>query len=188
MSRQFWSETIAWATADGVAVANSIAETIIFPNITIPANYLQDGRCLRLTVYGRFSNVITTVPSLTFRTRWGGVAGTIIAQSGAMVTSAVAMVNAMWKMEIMIQVRLNGSAGAVFAVGNVELGTGTPPTSGTVTNYGMESLMGSAGVATPAAVTVDLTADTALALTAQWSAAAAGNSIQGHTYTLEALN
>lgn len=188
MSRQFWSETIAWATADGVAVANSIVETILFPNITIPANYLQDGRSLRLTVYGRFSNVVTAVPTLTFRARWGGVAGTVIAASGTMVTSAVAMTNAMWKMEILIQVRANGSAGSVFAVGNVELGTGTAPTSGTVTNYGMESLMGSAGVATPAAVTVDLTADTALSLTVQWSAASASNSIQGHIYTLEALN
>lgn len=188
MSRQYWAETISWATADGVAVANTITETILFPNLTIPANYLQDGRTLRLTVYGRFSNVVTAVPTLTFRARWGGVAGTVIAASGAMVTSAVSMVNAMWKMELIIQVRSNGSTGTVFSVGNVELGTNAAPTAGTVTNYGMESLMGSAGVSTPAAVTVDLTADTALALTAQWSAAAAGNSVQGHVYTLEALN
>ena len=188
MSRQFWSETLTWATADGTAVTNTITETILFPNVTIPANYLQDGRTLRLSVYGRYSNVVTAVPTLTFRARWGGVAGTVIASSGAMVCSAAAIANAMWKLEMIIQVRSNGATGTVFAVGNVELGTATAPTSGTVANYGMESLMGSAGVATPAAVTVDLTADTALALTVAWSAANAANSIQGHVYTIEALN
>lgn len=188
MSRQFWSETLAWATADGTAVANSVTEAIIFPNITIPANYMQDGRGIRLTLYGRFSNVVTAVPTLTFRSRWGGVAGTVICASGAMVTSATAMTNAIWKMEIVIQTRSNGSAGTLFAMGNIELGTNTVPTSGTVTNYGMESLMGSAGISTPAAVAVDLTADTALALTATWSAANAANTLTGHIYTLESLN
>ena len=188
MSRQFWSETISWATADGTAITNSITEAILFPNITVPANYLQDGRVLRLTMYGRYSNVVTAVPTLTFRTRWGGVAGTVVAASAAIVTSAVAMTAALWKMEILVQVRTNGSAGTVFVMGEAQLTTNTAPTSGTVTNYGMPTLMGSAGLATPAAVTVDLTADTALAVTAQWSAASAGNSIQGHMYVLEALN
>lgn len=188
MSRQFWAETLAWATADGTAVANSVTEAILFPNITIPANYLQDGRLIRLTLYGRYSNVVTAVPTITFRCRWGGVAGTVIAASGAIVTSATAMTAALWKMEIVIQVRTNGATGTVFAMGEVELTTNTAPTFGTVTNYGVVSLMGSGGLATPAAVTVDLTADTALAVTAQWSAANASNTITGHLYSLEALN
>ena len=44
MSRQYWSETLSWATADGTAVNTTTTETIIFPNVTIPANYMQDGR------------------------------------------------------------------------------------------------------------------------------------------------
>lgn len=188
MSRQFWAETLAWATADGTAVANSVTEAILFPNITIPSNYLQDGRVLRLTLYGRYGNVVTAVPTLTIRARWGGVAGTVIAQSAAIVTSATAMTAALWKMELIIQVRLNGSAGTVFAMGEFEMTTNTAPTFGTVTNYALTTCLASAGLATPAAVTVDLTADSALSITAQWSAANAANTITGHIYTLEALN
>lgn len=185
MSRQFWTETLSWATADGTAIANSTTETIIFPNVTIPANYMQDGRVLRLTLYGRHST--TGTPTLTFRTRWGGVTGTVICASGA-VTAGSGVTAAMWKMEIIIQTRSNGATGTVFAVGNVRLGEDAASTVGSATNSGAEDLMGSAGVATPAAVTVDLTADTALSVTATWSAASASNTLTGHVYTIETLN
>jgi len=185
MPRQFWSETLAWATADGTAVANTTTETIIFPNITIPANFMQDGRTLRLTAYGRYST--TATPTLTFAVRWGGVAGTIISQSGAITTGST-VTAAQWKLSIVIQVRTNGSSGTVFSMGDVTLHEDAVATAGTVTNYGMVNPMASAGVATPAAVTVDLTADTALSITADWSAASASNTLTGHIYLLEALN
>lgn len=185
MSRQYWSETLAWATADGTAIANTTTETIIFPNITIPANYLQDGRVLRLIAYGRHGT--TGTPTLTFRLRWGGVAGTVIAASGA-ITCGSAVTAAMWRVELLVQVRSNGSAGTVFAVGEAEVAEDAANTVGSATNATAVGLMGSAGVATPAAVTVDLTADTALALTATWSAASASNTLTGHIYTVEALN
>lgn len=188
MSRQMWSEGIAWATADGTAVANSTTEAILFPNITIPGNYLADGRVLRVKAFGRYGNVVTAVPTITFRLRWGGVAGTVLAASAAIVTSATAMTAALWNVELLLQVRTNGATGTVFAMGDLTLTTNTAPTFGTVTNYGVASMMASAGLATPAAVTVDLTADTALSLTAQWSAANASNTITGHIYTVEALN
>jgi hypothetical protein len=61
-------------------------------------------------------------------------------------------------------------------------------TTGTAggTEYNIAS--GSTGGTTPVAVTADLTADTALAITSTWSAANAANSIQAHEYILEALN
>jgi hypothetical protein len=47
---------------------------------------------------------------------------------------------------------------------------------------------GQTGGTTPVAVTVDLTTDKALSLTATWGTADAANSIIGHMYTLEAMN
>lgn len=185
MSRQFFSETVSWATADGTAIANSTTETIIFPNVTIPANMMADGRLFRLTAYGRHST--TGTPTITFRARWGGVAGTVIAASGAMVSGS-GVTAAMWKVELLIQTRTNGASGTVFAVGNARLGEDATSTVGSATNAGAEDLMGSAGVATPAAVTLDLTADAALSITAQWSAASASNTLTGHVYVLESLN
>lgn len=192
MSRQFWSETLAWATSAATAVANTTAETILYPNVTIPANYLQDGRCLRLR--GFFAYGTTATPTLTFTLRWGGVAGTVIAKSGALTTTsgvgAGASMTALGSFEIFVQTRANGSSGALMSNGEVTAYTATAPTGGTVTNYGQPLALasGSTGGSTPVVVTVDLTADTALSLTATWSAASASNSIQGLNYTIEAMN
>lgn len=192
MSRQFWNETLTWATAAGTAIANSTTETILFPNVTIPANYLQDGRCLRLRAFGAYGT--TATPTLTFSLRWGGVAGTVIAKSAALTTTSAvgggASMTAMWSMEALIQTRSNGSSGTLMTNGEVITYTSTAPTAGTVTNYGLPQILasGSTGGTTPVAVTCDLTADTALSFTATWGTANAANSIQGLQYTIEALN
>lgn len=192
MSRQFWSETIAWATASGTAIASSTTETILFPNVTIPANYLQDGRTLRLRAFGSYGT--TATPALTFAIRWGGVAGTVLSKTGAMVTTSAvgggASMTAPWALEALIQTRSNGSSGSLMTNGEVTLYTSTLGTAGTVTNYGMPQPLasGATGGTTPVAVTVDLTADTALSLTALWGANNAADSIQGLQYTIEALN
>lgn len=188
MSRQFWEETLAWATANGTAVANTATETILFPNVTIPANFMQDGRALKLTAYGQWSNTVTIASTLTFRIRWGGVAGTVICASPAVITPATATTAAIWQLEAIIQTRSNGSTGTVFTMGTVSLFEDAAATFGTVGNYGVVQGMGSAGVASPAAVTVDLTADTALSLTVQWDETGAANTITGHIYTIEAIN
>ena len=75
-------------------------------------------------------------------------------------------------------------------MGDVTLYTSTAGTAGTVTNYGMPMplVSGSTGGTTPVAVTCDLTADTALSLTATWGTANAANSIRLDTYIIEALN
>jgi len=192
MSRQFWQESLAWATASGTAIANSSTETILFPNITIPANYMQDGRCLRIRMFGAYGT--TATPTIIFSVRWGGVSGTVIAKSSTVtLTSGVgsgASMTAMWELEVIIQVRANGSSGTVMCNGKAVMYTSTAGTAGTVTNYGMPIpiVSGSTGGTTPVAVTADLTADTALSVTAKFSAADPANSIQGLNYTLEAMN
>lgn len=192
MSRQFWSETMSWATSSGTAVASTAAETILFPNITIPANYLQDGRCLRLTAFGAYGT--TATPTLTWSVRWGGVAGTVLSKStAATLTSGVgggASMTAPWSFSAIIQTRSNGSAGTLMTNGEAIMYTSTAVTAGTVTQYGMPMPLasGSTGGTTPVAVTADLTADTSLALTVTWGTSNSANSIQGLNYTVEALN
>lgn len=192
MSRQFWGETVAWATAAGTAIANSTTETILFPNITIPANFLQDGRVLRGRMFGAYGT--TGTPTLIFTIRWGGVAGTVLSKSFTITTTSGvgsgASMTALWSLDFMIQTRSNGSSGSLFTTGEACLFTSTAPTAGTVTNYGLlvPLASGSTGGTTPVAVTADLTADTALSVTATWGTANAANSIRGDQYTLEAMN
>lgn len=179
MSRQFWAETLAWSTASGAQISNTITETIIHPNITIPANYMQDGRALLIFDYFMFSNVVTTPGTVTFRLRWGGVAGTILLQTAAINLSTVAQTNALGEMRLLVQTRSNGSTGTLFATGNTNMGVEATPSA---------HLMGSAGVLAPAAVTVDLTTDTALSLTAQFSVATAPTNLTGLNYIIKSLN
>jgi hypothetical protein len=185
MSRQYFTECLAWETADGTAIANTTTETIIFPNKTIPANMMSDGRLLIIRAFGRYST--TGTPTLTFRVRWGGVSGTVLAASGAMVTGST-VTNAMWSVEVAIQTRINGSSGSLFAIGEAALGEDATSTVGSTTNARATDFMGSAGVAVPAAVTVDLTADAALSLTAQWGTASVSNTLTGHIYYLMSPN
>lgn len=177
MSKQHWCETLAWATSDGTAVANTTTETIIFPNVTIPANYMQDGRVLRMRAFGKLST--TGTPTITFAIRWGGVSGTILATTEA-ITMGSGVTNVNWALEAILQTRSNGATGTLFVMGEVGIHTAT----GTVA----ANVFGVSGFDAPAAVTVDLTADTALSLTADWSAASSSNTLTGHVYLIESLN
>lgn len=190
MSRQFWSECLAWATADGTAVNTTVTETVLFPNITIPANYLQDGRSLRLTALGKYGTASAT-PGVNFiwSVRWGGTSGVLICKSGGLITpTTTALSNGMWDLMAMLQTRSNGSSGTIMGNGVVHLHDTTAQTMRSATNVGAFGPMCNGGQATPAVATCDLTADTALSLTITMSASSASNTMTGLNYTLEALN
>jgi hypothetical protein len=184
MSRQYWAETITWATSSGTAVANTTTETILFPNITIPANYMQDGRTLRLRVFGQYST--TATPTIIFTLRWGGAAGTVLCKTAA-VTLPTATA-ATWDLDIILTTRSNGSTGTIMANGHASVFAGVAPTVASSTGAAADTPLTAGGVLTPAAVTVDLTADTALSITATWSAASASNTTTGLNYTIESMN
>lgn len=177
MSRQFWEELLAAATADGTAVANTAAETIIFPAIAIPANFLQDGRLLRIRAFGKLST--TATPTIQFGVRLGGVAGTLVMQSEA-ITNGSAVTNVNWSLEAYLQVRSNGASGTVLGMGEVKVHTA----AATV----VSNVFGVSGYDAPATATVDFTASKDLVVTAIWSAASASNTLTGLVYSVEALN
>lgn len=187
MSRQFWAETLAWATSSGTSINTSTTETIIFPNITIPANYLQDGRTIRLRAFGSHSTLGSGTVSNIFELRWGGVAGTVICKTGT-ITQVISLTAALWDLEVYITVRTNGSSGTVMGNGVARMYGATAPTIGSATGAPAIAPMTNGGQVTPATATVDLTADTALSLTAQMGASSASNIILGLNYTIEALN
>lgn len=187
MSRQFWSETLSWATSSGSTVSNTTTETIIFPNITVPANYFQDGRLMRLKACGQHSTAGSGTVTLLFTLRWGGVAGTLITKSPAM-TQLISLTAAFWELEVMMQVRSNGSSGTMMANGVARVFGATAPTIGSATGAPAIAPITNGGQITPAVATLDFTADTALSLTITMGANTSGNNIIGLQYALEGLN
>lgn len=184
MSRQFWNETLAWAVSSGTSVNSSNVETILFPNVTIPANYLADGRVLRIRAQGQWTTTAST-PTLIFGLRWGGVGGTLICKTAACTTVA-STTAAMWDLDIIVQTRSNGSSGTVMGIGNATVHAGVAGTIASATGNALSTPMGVAGVLAPAVATLDLTADTALSITVTPSTTAA--TLIGLNYTIEALN
>lgn len=186
-SRQYWMECLSWAVADGTPVLSTTTETILFPNVTIPANYMQDGRCLRLYLNGKYSTLGSGTVSHVYSIRWGGVAGTLITKTGT-VTLLISMTNALFELEVEIQTRANGSAGALMANGCAKAFGGTAPTIGSATGAPAVAPMTNGGQTVPAAATCDLTADTALAVTITHGASSASNTATGLQYSIESKN
>lgn len=183
MSRQYWSETIAWATASGATV-NSASETILFPNITLPANYMQDGRLIRLRAIGQWTTT-GSAPTQIFNVRWGGVAGTLLTKTAA-ITTVASTTAAVWDLDIVIQTRSNGSSGTVMANGTARMFAGVAPTIASTTGSAAVTPMTIGGVLAPAIATIDATADTALAITGTSSTTAL--TLIGLNYSIESLN
>lgn len=185
MSRQFFEELIAYASGSGTPVANTTAETIIFPNVVIPANYMQANRILHARVFGQYST--TGTPTLIFGSRWGGVGGTLLCKTAACTTPS-GVTAACFELDFLIQTRSDGSSGTLMCNGTCRLFAAVAGTVASATGEGLVTPMTAGGVTTPAVATVDLTADTALAVTATWSAQSASNTLTGLQYLIEALN
>lgn len=178
-----WEEVIYAPTADGTAITSS-SETILLPDFSIPAGYMQVGRLLKYTLLGRQSTAITTPGTITLRLRWGGVAGVLMATSGAFAPDPTAAATDLtWMVEYWIQQRTVGASGTSLTVGRFEPSDyDDASVAALVGNLNMRMIPTSA----PAVATVDTTIDKLLSATYQSSVTTA--SCQAHIGILEAWN
>ncbi len=184
-----YEELLSAIIVDGTAIASSSAEAKLAPALLIPANYMQPGgipgRVLKARARGR-GTTLTTAATMTMRQRIAAtdiITGTVLNASGAMAADATVQTATQWEWETEVVVRSVGSAGTVFAQGKGDLAWHSKATAA---NQAL-AFAGSAGSATPAAVTWDMSAAQYFQFTGQWSLATA-YSIQAHLYSLEALN
>ena len=134
---------------------------------------------------GRESILITTAGTMTVRHRIAAtdiITGTVMCATGAITSDTAAQTNTMWEWNSQIVVRSVGSAGTVFAMGRMERSGAALTVAARTAGFA-----GSAGSATPAAATWDMTAAQYFQFTGQWSVTTA-YSISAHQYLLEALN
>ena len=175
---------LASASADGAALTNSVAAASILHGSgigAIPANALQVGSQIRISIRGRISTVVTTPGTLTFDIRMGGV---IISAFGAIALNTVAQANALFDLLVFAVVRSVGSGAGATA-----LCTGAFVSRAVIGSPAAGA--GGAGEAmlpetAPAVGTgFDSSAAQALNLFATWSVASASNSIQVHQSLVE---
>lgn len=185
MSRQSWVEVIAVMTADGTAVANTTTETIILPDTTLPALTLAQGKAVRGRIFGKYSN--TGTPTITFKVRLGGVAGTVIMVTPA-ITTPSGVTNVPFEIDFVIQQRLDGSSGTVIGYGRATVHSGSAPTVASATGAPAVAPLTAGGATAPATASLDLTASQALSVTATWSAASASNTLTAQVAIIEIPN
>jgi hypothetical protein len=164
---QFWRSILGnpIAVGAGTALASSTTLTDISPapQVVLPANYLVLGQRLKVVAYGVFSTSAT--PTLLLGAFYGGVAGTVIAQTAANATGSGAA-SWPWRLELEIRVATLGSSGTFWANGKVDLGS-------SLTAYTTYALPSSQTMP----VTVNTTTANALTVGAQWGTSSASNTI-----------
>jgi hypothetical protein len=62
-----------------VTVSSTTSETALMSNTTIPANALVAGTVLAIWAAGSVTIPANATPSITFRLRWGGISGVVLA-------------------------------------------------------------------------------------------------------------
>lgn len=173
--------------ADGTQILNTTTETIMCPDFTFAADYFEVGDAFKYTVLFDLSTVITTPGTQTYRLRYGGVAGTAMAASGAFAPDPTAAATAISLMvEFWFVCRSVGSAGSFFTMGRLTPNDHDDASATTLKgNLDMQMIPPSA----PAAVgSLDTTAAKAISPTFQSSVATATTQLTSHIALLESLN
>ena len=172
---------------DGSQIAATTTETIIVPDVQFAADdaRIYPGAMFNCVVWFDISNVVTTPGTVRFRVRWGGVGGSVLADSGAISMDTTARANFSGKLEFDLMWRTDGSNATAMCQGLVNLGN-VP--SGAAGDPQGQYFMGVAGENAPAQQTgLDTTTAKALSVTAQFSVATAGTQLTSHLRRLLAL-
>lgn len=163
MSLYSFQETLVAAQVAGTAKTAIAAGTILDPSsvITLPAQYWQVGRSMRIKAFGQISCVVTTPGTCRFDVRLGG---TVVWDSQAINLNIVAKVNVGWTLEVVLTCRTIGSgtaatlAGQGFFASEAVIGSPLPTVGGSgivMLPYNAATVVG-AGFNSTAAATLDL--------------------------------
>jgi hypothetical protein len=187
MSLQSWQETLITAQGDGAQILNSSTAVSIIPaaaKITLPNNWFQIGRVLRLTLAGKCACVATTPGTLTLDMR---LLATIPFTTQAIPLNVVAKTDLPWFMQVIMTCRSIGASTSAtlmaqgFFLSETYVGSPVPATggAGAVCVPVIAPVVG-AGFDSTAANTVDIFG--------KFSVTTATTSLTLCQYILEALN
>lgn len=153
-------------------------EALLVPDVPVLANFMYPGRLLHGRVFGKASCVVTTPGTQTFKLRWGGIAGTVLATSAALTQNVAAQTDDTWLFDFYVQCISAGVLGTFLTYGHFVRGNRAVGALADIT----PDLIPATGLAN---VVVDSTVDKLLSLTYTSSVTTA--SITAMSYFLEAM-
>lgn len=93
---QVWKQPLKRGLQNGATIT-AAAEALLYPDFILPIGYFtKAGQFIEFEHRGIFTTPGATPGTATFRIRWGGLAGTIIAQSAAAIP-VVSKTNVGWR-------------------------------------------------------------------------------------------
>ena len=173
--------------ASGTQISNTTSETILCPDFTFAADYFEVGDAFKYMILFEQSSVITTPGTQTYRLRYGGVAGTAMATSGAFAPDPTAAATSLsMALEFWFVCRSVGSAGSFMTMGRYTPNDHDDASATTLKgNLDMQMIPTSA----PAAVgSLDTTTAKAISPTYTSSVNTSGTNATAHIAILESLN
>lgn len=185
MSLQTWQETLITAQTDGATITAAARTSCIPPaaKMTLPNNFFQIGRILRIQAQGRISCVVTTPGTARFDVSLGG--SVVAFDTGALNLNVVAKTTVPWWLEIELTCRSIGSGTSAQLFGFATFTSEAIVGASANTAGGNGTLL--APVGAPAVGTgFDSTAAQSVDLF--FTQTVATGSLTLHTYRVEALN
>jgi len=180
MGAQTWVEIVNIQIGAGPTLTAATTEALCVTDVVIPANYMQPGRIIRGQLAGKASSAITTPGTGQLRIRFGGLAGTLLADSGQMAQRAAsAATNETWILDFLILCQTNGASGTFLSYGRMNRQNRENAAS---TNPSVDIIP----TASLAAVSVDTTTQKNLSIT--WTASLATASFTAMSYFAEVAN
>lgn len=159
-------------TADNTATETEITGT----TVTLPADFLKAGTTIRGEIWGQIDTPGAGVPSATIKVYYGGTAGTVLLNSGA-VTHATSLADSLVKLEFLLTCISTGVTGTIEAQGKLTWGSNTAPT-----NRGMGTA--ATGATNDAVITIDTTASKDITTSFTWGSAVAGATFKARSGTM----
>lgn len=189
MSLQTWTELISRQKAAGTLFNTyTTAKSVINPTalVTLPPNYLEIGKILRIRVQGGISNIVTSQPTFTFQVMLGTI---VVWTSGAILTTTTAHTLIPFDLEVILRVDSEGSGTAAKFLAQGKLTGIMFVISGAVADpTGTMATLMVPNTAPAVGTGFDSTIANILDFWTGISVSNAANGIQVYNYLVEALN
>jgi hypothetical protein len=117
MSKQSWVETLVSSSVDSTNLTASVTRTTIIPPaalFTLPANFFEVGKVLKITMAGRLGNIVTTPGTLLIDV---GIGSAVAFSGGAMQLSSTAHTTLPFFLEILLTCRAIGTSTSANLMG-----------------------------------------------------------------------
>lgn len=194
MSFQSWQEVLAVATGDGTAIASSTTATSLLTSsaasakCTLPAGFMYVGRQLRLIAAGRISNIVTAPGTWTLDVRMGPSSNIVVFNGGAMQMSTTAHTNEPWWFECLLTCRAVGNSTNANLMGQGRVTSQAVSLTAVADSTTTMATLNAPDTAPAVGTGFDSTVAMVVDLFSTFSINNAGNSVQLHQYSLQALN